>query len=77
MKLAVLGGVAYANDHMSRTGDIHQAETSDLGHVGFSYFPRIASSKKKYKRKVIKHSCMRPVNYKSCVLTLETLETMK
>ncbi len=29
-------------------------------HVGFSYFPLIALCKNKYKRKIRKHSCMKP-----------------
>ena len=35
-------------------------------HVGCSYFPLIALCKNKYKRKIIKHSCMRPNVYWGC-----------
>ncbi len=30
-------------------------------HVGFSYFPLVALCKNKCKRKIRKHSCMRPI----------------
>lgn len=31
-------------------------------HIAFYYFPLIALCKSKYKRKITKHSCMRPID---------------